>query len=84
VSEDVELILGGFWDFEGGSIMMKRWRTGFDPATDYFSFRHVWVLLPGLLLNLWNKKALTAIENLLGRFLKVDEAGLHSMDKRMV
>jgi hypothetical protein len=57
--EDVELILGGFWDFEGGSIMMKRWRTGFDPATNYFSFRHVWVLLPGLPLNIWNKKELT-------------------------
>jgi hypothetical protein len=31
--EDVELILNRFWDFEGGSIMLKRWRTRFDPAT---------------------------------------------------
>jgi hypothetical protein len=41
-------------------------------------------LLPGLPLNLWNKNALVAIGNLLGRFLKVDKVGLHSPDKRMV
>jgi len=51
---------------------------------EYFSHRHVWVLLPGLPLNLWNISALTAIDNLLGRFLKVDEAGLKGTDKRMV
>jgi hypothetical protein len=81
--EDAELIRGGFWDFEGGSLMLKRWRTGFDPYKDYFSYRHVWVLLPGLSLNLWNKPALSAIGNLLGRFLKLDEVGLRSEDKRM-
>jgi hypothetical protein len=66
--EDAELIRGGFWEYEGGSLMMKHWRMGFDPFKDYFSYRHVWVLLPGLPLNLWNKKALSAIGNLLGRF----------------
>jgi hypothetical protein len=81
--EDAEIILNGFWDFEGGSIMLKRWRTRFDPATEYFSHRHVWVLLPGLPLNLWNKNALMAIGNLLGHFLKVDERGLHAPDKHM-
>jgi hypothetical protein len=68
---------------KGGNLMLKRWRTGFDPATEYFSFRHVWVLLPGLPLNLWNTSALTAIGNLLGHFLKIDEASLHSIDKRL-
>jgi hypothetical protein len=43
----------------------------------------VWVLLPGLPLNLWNKKALMAIGNLLIHFLKVDEKGLQAPDKRM-
>jgi hypothetical protein len=81
--EDSTFILDRFWEFEGGSIMLKHWRTRFDPATEYFSFRHVWVLLPGLSLQLWNKKSLEAIGNMLGRFLKVDEAGFLSMDKRM-
>jgi hypothetical protein len=39
--------------------MLKHWRTGFDPTTEYFIFRHVWVLLPGFPLNLWNITALT-------------------------
>jgi hypothetical protein len=83
ILEDVEIILNRFWDYKGGSLMLKRWRTWFDPATEYFSFRHVWVLLPGFPLNLWNKTALMAIGNLLGRFLKIDEACLLSSDKRM-
>jgi hypothetical protein len=81
--EDAESILNKFWDYKGGSLMLKRWRTRFDPATEYFSFRHVWVLLPGLPLNLWNTSALTAIGNLLGLFLKIDEACLLSTDKRL-
>lgn len=63
--------------------MLKRRCTGFDPATDYFSHCHVWVFLPGLPLNLWNKPSLRAIGNLLCRFLMVDEKGLNSQDKRM-
>jgi hypothetical protein len=56
---------------------------GFDPAKEYFSCRHVWVCLPSLSLNLWNRSALTAIQNLLGRFLKVEESLLENIDKRM-
>jgi hypothetical protein len=53
----------------------------FDPATKYFCFRHLWVLLPGLTLQLWNAKALEAIRNELGRFIKVDEPSLMAPDK---
>jgi hypothetical protein len=63
--------------------MLKRWRVRFDPSTEYFSYRHLWVLLPGLPLQLWNVKALEAIGNELGRFIKVDEIALQSQDKRM-
>jgi hypothetical protein len=83
IPEDVEIILNGFWDFEGGSIMLKRWRMRFDPTTEFFSLHHVWVLLPSFPLNLWNKKAMMAIGNLFGRFLKVDEKGLQDPDKCM-
>jgi hypothetical protein len=43
----------------------------------------VWVLLPDLQLNLWNKTALMAIGNLLDHFLNVDESSLLSPDKHM-
>jgi hypothetical protein len=80
--EDSAFILGRFWDFEGGSLMLKRWRIRFDPTTEYFSFRHLGTT-SGLPLQLWNAKALEAIGNVLGRFIKVDEVALHSQDKRM-
>jgi hypothetical protein len=52
--KDSTFILDKFWEYEGGSIMLKRWNTCVDPATEYFSFCHVWVLLAGLSLQLWN------------------------------
>jgi len=52
--EDATLILGSFWPIDGGSLMLKRWRLGFNPSTEFFILRHLWVLLPGLPLQLWN------------------------------
>lgn len=61
--------------------MLKRWRVGFDPGTEYFQFRHIWFLLPGLPLQLWNAGELTTIGNELGRFIAVDEAVLNGADR---
>jgi hypothetical protein len=63
--------------------MLKRWSLSFNPATNISAFRHIWVLLPSLPLQMWNIKALEAVGNAIGRFLKIEEADLHSMDKRM-
>ena len=63
--------------------MLKCWRVSFDPASDYFQFLHLWVLLPGLPLQLWNAEAPEAIGNELGRFIKVDEHSLKDPGKCM-
>ena len=63
--------------------MLKRWWIRFDPSTEYFSYCHLWVLLPILPLQLWNIKALEAIGSVLGCFIKVDEEALQSLKKRM-
>jgi hypothetical protein len=55
----------------------------FDPTQDYFQFRHLWVLLPGLPLNFWNVNDLTSIDNALGRFIKVDEQTLCALDRKL-
>jgi hypothetical protein len=81
--EDTALILGSFWAFDGGSLMLKRWRLGFNPSTEFFSHRHIWVLLPGLPLQLWNQQALELIGASLGRFLRVDINSLAAPDRRM-
>jgi len=55
----------------------------FDPVSDYFQHRHVWVLLSGLPLHLWNTKSLTTIGNELGHFLVVHEEALNGNDRQM-
>jgi hypothetical protein len=81
--EDSTLILDNFWPIDGGSLMLKRWRLGFNPTTEFFSLRHVWVLLPGLPLQLWNQQTLKLIGASLGRFLSVDQNSLDAPDRRM-
>jgi len=81
--EDSTRILEKFRVFEGCSLMLKRWRLKFDTTSKYFSFRHMWVLLLDFPLQFWNQKALEAIENTLGRFIKLDEDALLSNDRRM-
>jgi hypothetical protein len=54
--KDSETVISKFWSFDGGSLMIKMWRLSFNPETEYFSFRHMWVLLPSLPLQLWNLK----------------------------
>jgi hypothetical protein len=81
--EDSVNILESFWGYGGGSLMLKRWWISFNLSMEYFSFHHLWVLLPGLPLQLWNVKALEVIGNALGHFIKVDNQALLSSDKRM-
>jgi hypothetical protein len=82
-TEDSSAILEQFWTIDGGSLMMKHWRINFDPLQDYFRLRHLWVLLPGLPLHLWNQKSLEAIANTLGRFICVDQLSLTASVKKV-
>jgi hypothetical protein len=83
IPEDSELVLNTFWSFDGGRLMLKRWHLSFNPSFEYFSFRHIWVLLLSFPLQLWNMKAMEAVGNSLGRFLKIEECDLLSSNKKM-
>jgi hypothetical protein len=61
--DNLSQLLGNRWVIGGSSLMLKRWRVSFDPTTQYFQLRHLWVLLPGLPLQLWNEGAMKAIGN---------------------
>jgi hypothetical protein len=39
--KDTVGILETLWGFGGGSLMLKRWRIGFNPTTEYFSYIHI-------------------------------------------
>jgi hypothetical protein len=81
--DDASLLLSSFWTYGGSSIMLKRWRLAFNPDTDFFQLRHLWVLLPGLPLHLWNEGALRAIGNALGKFITLDSQSLNSPLRKM-
>jgi hypothetical protein len=51
--------------------------------TEHFQFRHLWVLLPGLPIHLWNAGALRAIGDSLGKFLSLDLTSLESTSRKM-
>jgi hypothetical protein len=81
--EDATLLLSSLWVFGGSSIMLKWWRIAFNPDKDYFQFRHLWVLLPGLPLYLWNAGALRAIGDSLGKFIALDSKSLTAPVRKM-
>jgi len=81
--EDSTLLLSSFWVFDGSSLMVKRWRLEFNPDTEYFQLRHLWVLLPGLPLHLWNEESYRAIGDSLGRFIALDSKLLDSPSRKM-
>jgi hypothetical protein len=71
-TDDASFLLSKLWVYGGSSLMLKRWRLAFNPDTEYFQHRHIWVLLPDLPLHLWNDAALTEIGNSLGTFIALD------------
>jgi len=46
------------------------------PETEYFSLRHIWVLLPDMPLYLRNEGALSAIGDTLGKFIMTDRENI--------
>jgi hypothetical protein len=81
--EDSALLLAQRWVIGGCSLMIKRWRLDFNPEMEYFQFRHLWVLLSGLPLQLWNAAALEVIGNSLGSFISLGESILSASNRKM-
>jgi hypothetical protein len=81
--DDASQLLSTFWTYGGSSIMLKRWRLAFNPETEYFQHRHLWVLLPGLPLHLWNEDSLREIGNSIGQFISLDSQAKMSSSRKM-
>ena len=81
---DASLILENLWPVLEGSVVLKKWHSGFDPLTERVAVRHLWVLLPALPFPLWNKDVLINLANLLGQFVALEKDFHHIYDKRVV
>ena len=76
-------VLNSFWRIQKGSLVLDCWHVHFNPLRERVKKRHLWVLLPGLPLPLWNREIMEGIGNTIGRFVAVEDDFLHTFDKRM-
>ena len=63
--------------------MLKWWHSALDPKTKNIHFKHIWVLLLGIPLEMWNREAFAVIGNYLSLFLHVVNDVILGMDKRV-
>jgi len=63
--------------------MLKCWCLAFNPDTDFFHLRHLWVLLPGIPLHFWNEEAFRVIGNSLGKCISLDSSSRTGSSRRM-
>lgn len=56
---------------------------GFNLVNRVVSKRHLWVLLPGLPLQLWSEEILELIANQLGKFMSVEKVSMCGEDRKM-
>ena len=66
------IILGGPWFVFGHYLMLTPWGSSFQNSQNPFSFMTVWVRLPELVVEYFNKLALFDIGKLVGVPIKVD------------
>ncbi|KAH9330646.1 hypothetical protein KI387_002754, partial [Taxus chinensis] len=71
--EDRDLIFSQHWVWGEHGLMSKPWYPSFDPLKESFDTYPIWVRLPGLPLQLWNRSCLIAIGDTLGSCVAVDD-----------
>ncbi|XP_028768306.1 uncharacterized protein LOC114725909 [Neltuma alba] len=71
--EDYELALtGGPWIVMDSYLVVMRWKPAFNPLSEVIDKVAVWVRLPVISIDLYDKKILYAIGSEIGRVIKVD------------
>ncbi|GLJ49542.1 hypothetical protein SUGI_1050650 [Cryptomeria japonica] len=71
--EDVAHVLSGCWSYGPNNLSLYCWKASFHPATDLQKTASVWVCLPRLPLEYWDKSIFKWIGNSFGHFVGVDE-----------
>jgi len=63
--------------------MLTWWYSGFEPVMEKVLLHHIWVLLPGFPLAMWNRDAFEAVGNHFGCFQHISDDTLKCIDKRV-
>lgn len=80
---DIDQILLKFWVFKQGSLFLKRWHVNFDPLKESQGIRHLWMLIPGLPIELWSEELIMGLANAVGKFIRFDKHNRCGMDRRV-
>ncbi|KAH9295953.1 hypothetical protein KI387_039541 [Taxus chinensis] len=69
---DKEVIDKKLWALQSHYLVLKPWFPAFNPITESFACKPVWIRMPHLPLQFWDRTCLTAIGNTLGHTLFID------------
>jgi len=71
------------WILGQGSLVLNRWTSGFDSEKEPFYQRHLWLMLPGLPIQLWTKEILQKVAKMIGKYIFLDDGMFFVRDKRI-
>lgn len=61
------------WTFENNVLVLKKWTPYFHPSRDSIDLAPLWIRLPRLPMEYWNKSILISIASKAGKVLRIDE-----------
>ena len=64
-----------------GSLVLKRWHSGFEPLYEKLIRRHLWVIMPEFPIQCCNLKGFMAVVNTIGSFMLIEEDQLLGFDR---
>lgn len=68
---------GGPWLIQNHYLTVQTWKSNFDPWSDQIRKLAIWVRLPGLPVDFYDRKFFFNLGNIIGKAIKVDDMTLH-------
>lgn len=65
-------LTGGPWVVSNSYLAVMQWKLNFDPANEVTSKIAVWIRLPAMSMDLFDRKLLFDVGSEVGRVLKID------------
>jgi len=81
---DIEVPLRQTWLWCLLGLLLKKWHSMFDPRNEPLFIQKVWVMMPSLQIELWNKEILKKLGNSLEMFIELEEILERKEDKIII
>lgn len=64
---------GSPWSFDNKILILKKWSPNFHPTKDIIDKIPLWIRLPGLPIEYWDKEVTISITSEVGKVIRIDE-----------